>query len=285
MIGREIRKALHKGELVYGTHVTNLNNFSAAAIVMNSGLDYVFICGEHMPLDSVTLGQMCQFYRAGGIAPVVRISRPDPAEATRALDLGAQGIVVPYVEKVEEVKAMAGAVHYRPLKGELLEPILNGGKVSPEYQAFFERFNADNFLIIGIESVPAYEHLDELMKVPGVDGIFLGPHDITVSIGHPEDWAHPAYQELVRNTIARARAAGLGVGVHMQPALFPVEKAQSLINLGMNWILDGSDAGWAAKCFSERRIALGLGQVKKSADNVFRSSCAEVKIMEMEVNG
>lgn len=136
MIGREIRAALHEGKLVYGTHVTHLSNLKAASIVLASGLDYVFICGEHMPLDSIEISNICQFYRANGVAPVVRISNPDIFEATRALDLGAQGIVVPYIEDVADVRALVGAVHYRPLKGAQLKPILTGEQMSEKYRFF-----------------------------------------------------------------------------------------------------------------------------------------------------
>lgn len=278
MQGKEIRTALYSGKLIYGTHVTNLSNLSAAAVCMTAGFDYVFICGEHMPLDSKDIANLCQFYRNNGVAPIVRISNPDPVEAGRALDLGAQGIVVPYIEEVKDVKALVGAVHYRPLKGAQLKRVLDGEPVSEKYKAFFDRFNADNFLIIGIESQTAYNRFDELTAVPGVNGVFLGPHDITVSVGHPEDWGHSAYMELIKNTIVRCRAKNIGVGAHMPPSLFSREKAQELINLGMNWILDGSDVGWAAKAMGERRLAFGLGPVQKSAAGSPVVTCAAVEI-------
>ena len=89
-----------------------------------------------------------------------------------AIDGGAQGVVVPYVEKIEDVKALVGAVRYRPIKGEILDNILSGRtKPNEKLQSFWKRFNQHNYLIIGIESVPAIRRLEELVSIEGVDGV------------------------------------------------------------------------------------------------------------------
>jgi 2-keto-3-deoxy-L-rhamnonate aldolase RhmA len=288
MLGKEIREALHSGGLVYGTHVTHLNNLSASGILLQAGLDYVFICGEHMPLDSIEIANLCRFYASNGVAPAVRISEPSMIEAARALDLGAHGIIAPYVETVEQVRNMVGAVKYRPLKGQLLNEILDGKPLSPEYQEFFPRFNKNNFLIIGIESRPAYENLDALIDVPGVDGVFLGPHDLTVSFGHPEDWNHPDYMNAMEDIIRRCRAKNLGVGLHMLPTKYTPEQARKMIDMGMNWVLDGSDVGHAAKVLSERRAAMRLPPCKNSAGCAAPSTCAapaeKIEIKEDDIS-
>jgi 2-keto-3-deoxy-L-rhamnonate aldolase RhmA len=274
MLGKDVRECLHTGKLVYGTHVTHLSNLSAAGILLNVGLDYVFICAEHMPLDSIEIANLCRFYSANGIAPIVRISNPSAVEACRALDLGAHGIVVPYVETVEQVRAMVGAVKYRPLKGKGLDEILAGKPLSKEYQEFFPRFNENNFLIIGVESLPAYSNLDALIGVPGVDGVFLGPHDLTVSFGHPEDWDHPDYMNAVKDTIRRCHAKKIGVGLHLVTRLFSPERAKELIALGMNWVLDGADVTHAAMALTQRRAAMGLPAWQKTAAGSGPATCA-----------
>lgn len=278
MTGKQFREALHAGKKLYGTHMTCLNNFSAIKIMIDGGLDFAFICGEHMVLDSQQINHLCLFYRANGVVPIVRISSPDPTEATRALDLGAQGIVAPYVEEVAEVRKLVGAVRYRPLKGKQLQPILAGEPLSGEYREFFERFNADNFLIVGIESQTAYERFDALTDVPGVDGIFLGPHDISVSVGYPEAWMRSEYLDLMKHCVVRARAKNLGAGVHLPTKLREVIRGRELVEMGMNWILDGADATWAAQCFAERRAEFGVGEYRKDipADATRIASCSTV---------
>ena len=150
-----------------------------------------------------------------GISPMVRIPYPCPRLAAMAIDGGAQESSTSlYIEKIEDVKALAGAVRYRPIKGEILDSILSGRtKPNEKLQSFWKRFNRHNYLIIGIESVPAIRRLEELVSIEGVDGVFLGPHDITCSMGIPEEYEHPDFIRTVCDIIKRCRKAGVGVGI------------------------------------------------------------------------
>lgn len=269
MLGKELRQCLHDGSKVYGTHVTYMSNYTSIGKMLEIGLDYVFLCGEHMTLDQIERAALCRFFSSNGVAPVVRVSHPSTSEVSKALDAGAHGIVVPYVETVQQVRDMVGAVRYRPLKGQKLEELLDaGGPQTLEMIKFFEKFNSDTFLIIGIESEPAYDRLDELLAVPGVDGVFIGPHDMTTSIGHPEQYQHPKYQKIVLNTIRKCRAANIGIGVHVQPKVYPSDYMLQLMELGMNWILDGADITFVIEGMKRRRKELGFEQLQASRNLV-----------------
>ncbi len=173
-----------------------------------------------------------------------------------ALDGGAHGNVAPYVETVEEVKEIVGAVHYRPIKGRQLRGILDGTQPpAPATREFLSRFNRHHYAIIGIESVAAYENLDALIGVPGVDGVFMGPHDLSVSLEAPEQWENPALLRLIEDVIVRCRAAGIGVGVHLSP-VFNLEQTRRFVSLGMNWILDGADVIFALNGLRQRRLEI-----------------------------
>ena len=244
MLGETIRQKLHEGERVYGTHVCSLTNPVTAQMQSTLEYDFVFICNEHMPIDHTETSMLCQFYAAKGVSPIVRIPAPVPHYAARALDEGAQGIVAPYVETVEEVKALVGAVKYRPIKGEKLKGFLSGAtQPSEKLAAFFDRFNRHNFLIIGIESYPAYERLEELITIPGVDGVFVGPHDLTCSMDIPEEYEHPEFRRVLEDIIVRCERTGVGVGVHMSQLSTSLEGYLELIQKGMNYVLFGSDVG------------------------------------------
>jgi 4-hydroxy-2-oxoheptanedioate aldolase len=239
MQGELFRQKLKGGQRVYITHVVSLGNPVAAAITTQLQLDGVFICTEHMPIDRTEVSTMCQVYAAAGIAPIVRISYPCPRLAAMALDGGAQGIVAPYVETADEVKALVGAVRYRPIKGEILNGILDGSiQPGEKLQSFWQRFNRNNFLIIGVESVPAIRRLEELISIDGVDGVFLGPHDITCSMGIPEEYGHPDFIRTVVDVIHRCRKAGVGVGIQVDLAS-PAN--QAFLDAGMNLMFHLSD--------------------------------------------
>lgn len=256
MNGENIRESLHNGSRVYGTHVTGLSNAVITRMIGTAPLDFVFFCNEHMPMDRAETSILCQHFGSMGISPIVRISSPDPTEAAMALDAGAEGIVVPYIETVEEVRKLAGAVHYRPIKGRQLRGIFDGTRPpSPESESFLRRFNRHHYLIIGVESVAAYENLDALIGVKGVDGVFMGPHDLSVSLEVPEQWDHPKLLRLIEDTTRRCRAAGIGVGVHLSQ-IFSMEQTHRFTALGMNWILDGADISHLLHGLRQRRDAI-----------------------------
>jgi 2-keto-3-deoxy-L-rhamnonate aldolase RhmA len=253
MQGQQIREFLHSGERTYGTHVCGPSNGLALGILAAAPLDFAFLCTEHMPLDRSEVSLLCQLFAAKGISPIVRIPYPSARQATMALDAGAQGIVAPYVETVEEVKEVVGAVRYRPIKGKLLQQFVKGTrKPSPATVEFLERFNRHSYTIIGIESVAAYEGLDALIAVEGVDGVFIGPHDMSVSLEEPEQWDHPELLRILEDIVVRCREARIGVGVHLTPGILPKDRVRRLMNAGMNWILYASDVGLARDALRSR---------------------------------
>jgi 4-hydroxy-2-oxoheptanedioate aldolase len=107
-------------------------------------------------MDWHNLGWMCHAFRGLGIAPIVRIPRPDPFEACRVLDMGARGIVAAYVETAEQVQLLRGAVKCRPLKGRKLEQLLSGKTpLEGEMVEYVRNYNQNHVLLVNIESVPA----------------------------------------------------------------------------------------------------------------------------------
>jgi 4-hydroxy-2-oxoheptanedioate aldolase len=239
MQGEQFRQKLKAGERVYITHLVSLGNPIHAALNTGVNLDGVFICTEHMPIDRTEVSMMCQFYALHNITPMVRIPYPCPRLAAQAMDGGAQGVVVPYVEKLEDVKALVGAVRYRPIKGEVLDGFLDGtSKPNQKLLDFWKRFNRHNYLIIGIESVPAIRRLEELVSIDGVDGVFLGPHDISCSMGIPEEYTNPEFVRTVCDIIKRCRRAGVGVGIQADLA---APQNKPYLDAGMNFMFHIAD--------------------------------------------
>lgn len=229
---------LQRGAKVYGTCVTATSP-SWPLAVAGAGVDFVFIDTEHIPLDRADLSRLCQLYTALGITPIVRIPRPDPFMACQAIDGGAIGIVAPYLENPAEFRALTGAIKYRPLKGEKLEALLKGDQVlPPEMEAYVRNYNKGNLFIANIESVPALDRLDELLSEPGLDGVFIGPHDLSVSMGLPEQYDHPAFEEVVKTIIRKTRERNLHVGIHF--SLEP-ERQVKWINEGATIVVHSFD--------------------------------------------
>lgn len=231
------KERLVAGKTVFGTLVVS-ESPRWMEVLPGSGLDFVFIDTEHIALGRNTLSWMCQSYTAIGLPPLVRIPSPDPYAATMVLDGGACGVIAPYVESVEQVRSLVGAVKKRPIKGGKLERMLDGSEQETELDAYIEKANRESVLIINVESVDGIEALDDMLKVPGLDGILIGPHDLSCSLGIPEHYDHPQFLEACKTILTRARGAGLSAGIHFwgEP-----EQQVEFINLGANILVHSAD--------------------------------------------
>ena len=247
---------IQTGALVVGTCVT-CNNPLWPDAIKSSGLDFVFIDTEHISLSRNDLAEMCHAYAGRGIIPIVRVYKADHHLICQAIDAGAKGVVIPYVESVGEVRELIGATKYRPLKGEKLHQYLNHKeKLSDELQRYLDKYNEGHLSIVNIESVPATEKLEELLSVPGLDAVFIGPHDLSVSMGIPEQYDHPAFIHAVKEIIKTTRKFGLGIGIHFSEA---IERQIFWVKEGINMVIHSSDYA-----LFTQRLNKDLNLVRKS---------------------
>ncbi|TFG50948.1 MAG: aldolase [Candidatus Brocadiia bacterium] len=238
MDGKKFIDALHDGRRVYGTCIISTSPKWMQAL-KGVNFDFVFIDTEHIPIDSHQLGWMCHAYRGLGMAPIVRIPSPSPYEASRAIDTGASGVIAPYIETAEQVKELRGAIKLKPLKGKKLDDILEGkAKPEPLLAEYVKNYNMNNAMIVNIESVPAINALDEILAVPGLDAVLIGPNDLTCSLGIPEQYDSPIFDNAVREIIRKAREKNIGAGIHFWPS---VEQEAKWAQAGLNLIIHHSD--------------------------------------------
>jgi len=239
MTPKELRSALRAGRPVFGTLIVS-ESPRWPAQVAQIGLDFVFIDTEHVALDRQTIAWMCTAYTALGLPPIVRIPSPDPYAATMALDAGAAGIIAPYVETVDEVRALYGAVKLRPIKGARLQRALSGAAPLEAALTDYQRERSlENMLVINIESRPAIENLDALLAQEGVDAVLIGPHDLSCSLGVPEQYRAPVFEDAVRTIVRKARARGVGAGIHSwMGTSWDIAMARSS---GMNFFIHSAD--------------------------------------------
>ena len=243
-----VSQKLKDGKRVYGTCFTSTAP-SWPLSLQKAGLDFVFIDNEHIAMNRADLAKLCQVIKSYGISPIVRIPSPDHYLVSQAVDAGAVGVVAPYLESVQQIRELVGAVKYKPLKGEVLRNVLNGDEVLNETtQAYVEKVNAGQMAIANIESVPALDKLDELLSVKGLDAVFIGPHDLSVSLGLPEEYDHPEFEAAVKKIIQTSRAKGLAVGIHF--SLEP-ERQIKWVKEGANIIIHSFDIA----LFTQRLIS------------------------------
>jgi len=136
-----------------------------------------------------------------------------------------------------------------------LDGLIAGQACEPELAAYIQQRCADNVLIVNIESVPAIRALDDILKVPGLDGVLIGPHDLSCSLGVPEQYGHPRFLEAAHTIFRKARAAGMGAGIHFWGDL---EAEASFVRAGANFLIHSSDLVLFAK-----HLGLELSALRK----------------------
>ena len=238
MNGAELKATLKAGGRVFGTmlNVTRSPRWVSAFDAV--GLDYVVVDTEHAPLGRDDMGDLLLSFTNSGVVPIVRIPIPDSHYVTMAMDAGAQGVLAPYCETKEQAAEVVAAAKWRPLKGEAVAHLMASGEhVSDATRAYLEARNSNSIAIIGIESKAAVENLGNILEVPGIDGIFIGPNDMSISLGVPDQYDTEIYRSTVKRVIDTAEARGVATLVHHQTP----DLSTYFMSQGARFILHGSE--------------------------------------------
>ncbi len=259
MNGAELKQVLQSGGRVFGTMISVARNPKWIPVMDGVGLDYVVIDTEHNSRSRGELGDFLAMFNTTGVVPIVRIPIPDSHYVTMALDAGAQGVLAPYCETVEQVKSVVEAAKFRPLKGEAARRVIDGGSIaSEETRRYLEDRNRNNVAIIGVESLIAVERLEQFLAVPGIDGIFVGPNDMSIQLGVPDMYDEEAYKTTVKKVIDVSESHGVPVLVHHQTP----ELSRYWISQGARFILHGTDRRALVEGFKA-----DFGQLREHAAN------------------
>lgn len=239
MNGVELKETLSRGGHVFGCMISAMGTTRFRSALAGATLDFVVIDSEHGSRDRKEIQELCRMLRDEDITPIVRVPVPKAEWVAMALDAGAAGVLVPYCETVEEVQNCVATAKWHPLKGEYLRRAVTEGVLpSEEAKAYLEARHLESIVIIGIESEPAYKRLESILGVGEIDGIFVGPNDMTTSLGIPDQVTHPRYLEVLRDVIAKSEARGIPVMIHQQT----LETSTTAIELGARFVMHSSDA-------------------------------------------
>jgi 2-keto-3-deoxy-L-rhamnonate aldolase RhmA len=215
MNGKELRAAMSGEEAVYGTMINVARNTRGASVFGQLGFDFAIVDTEHSPNGRSEVADAALAFMAAGVCPIIRVPNSEPHATVMALDAGFHGVLVPYCETAQEVRTVVNAGRLRPLKGALHVTARDEGKFpSDATRDYLEKRNTNVVMIIGIESVPAVENIEKILDVGGIDAIFVGPNDLTVSLGIPDQYDNPRYVEAVEHVIAAAQKRHVAAGPH-----------------------------------------------------------------------
>jgi 4-hydroxy-2-oxoheptanedioate aldolase len=187
-----------------------------AEICALAGFDWLVIDGEHAPNDLRSIQAQLQTLAAYPAShPVARVPVGETALIKQYLDLGAQNILVPMVDTAEQAAQLVQAMRYPQDDGLGGIRGMAGARASRwgHYPDYFKRANEEVCLIVQVESLAGLKNLDAIAATPGVDGVFIGPADLSASMGHVGNAAHPKVQAAIADAIARILKAGKAPGI------------------------------------------------------------------------
>ena len=200
---------LSKGEHVLGTFFQSGNALVMDAIGL-SGMDYVIIDKEHGPIAVETAGEMIRAAEAKDLTPFVRIKEISRSSVLKLLDLGAKGLIVPAVGGVEDVKKLIEYSKYPPVgnRGMAMGRGSDFGLNTLPLPEHWALHNRETLMIPMCETRGCLEAIEEITAMDGVDGIFIGPCDLSVALGKPGDFDDPEVNAAFERVVAACKAAG-----------------------------------------------------------------------------
>jgi 4-hydroxy-2-oxoheptanedioate aldolase len=210
-----------------------------AELLAASDFDYVCVDLQHGLATPGELPAMLQAMRAAGRAPLVRPAWNDPVHVMRALDTGAAGVVVPMVNSAEDAARAVAASRFPPTGirswGPMWGDVRADGALPPAEQ------DTAVLCLVMVETQAAVDALDEIVAVPGIDGVYIGPNDLALSTGHGRGTYRdtPEVDALIQRIIGTCRAAGIAAGLHCSD----VEMARHWALHGATMLTAATDSG------------------------------------------
>lgn len=239
LVENTMKRKLEAGGLTASLNVMHWRSVNIAGLARECGFDWLFIDLEHNSMDLDTAAQLCVAALPTGITPIVRVPSHDSFQATRILDSGAMGVVVPHVDTPEQARQIVANCKYPPLgHRSLTAPLPQLGFAAVPTADAIEILNRNTLVIVMLETPLAIANAHAIAAVEGVDGLLIGSNDLSAEMGIPGQFAHARIEAAYRTMIAACSAHGKfpGMGGIYDHALM-----EKFIRLGVRFLLGGSD--------------------------------------------
>ncbi len=209
-----VKEKLKKGLSVFGTSLTDCRDPEFATLLHAAGLDFFFVDMEHSPTTYTEIQGLCRAGRAAGILPMARVPQNESFLITRALDVGAMGLVVPRVHSPAEARSAVSYMKYMPVgrRGFGMRSIITDYQWTNAREEM-DSANQETMAVLQIESKEGLETVEEIAAIPGVDALMIGPYDLTISMGIAEEFRNPVFWKAVDRIIQACSKAGIAAGV------------------------------------------------------------------------
>lgn len=239
--GKPFRRRVLDRELLVGAFL-NMGSSVSVEIAGRSGLDWLLIDREHGVGGQDGLLHQLQAASATPAAPIVRIPWNDPQHFKRVLDLGAAGIMVPYVNTAKEAEQAVASMRFPPRGIRGVAKLNRASGFGQSFDAYFASAHEQLLTVTQIETAEALESIEGIAATDGVDVLFVGPLDLSVSLGIPQQFDHPRFKKACRVVSDAAEKAHKAAGILLAGA----EQIEPILEAGFTFVALGSDSGQVA---------------------------------------
>ena len=244
MYPNPLKQRLRDGDIILGSALPAPSPH-AAGTVLDTNPDFLWADTEHMPYGTEVLDSILVLSRMRGVAPMVRVAWNDPALIKKAYDAGAVAVMVPQVDTAEAAALAVERARYAPLGKRGSTPMWT--KIAgADWNEVIKTANEETVLVLQLESQEAYHNLDEIKKVPGIDVIFVGPLDLSATVGTITDTGSKQVQEIMQDVPRRLEGTGIVTGT----TLVDVAEMQEKIRWGYRYINVGNALGYGAQALA-----------------------------------
>jgi 2-keto-3-deoxy-L-rhamnonate aldolase RhmA len=240
----KLKDMILKRELSLGSWIT-LGSCAATEIMTKSGFDWLAIDMEHSVIELELAQDLIRIIEMNDCVPLVRVSENNPNIIKRVMDAGSYGVIVPMVNSVQDAIRAVSAVKYPPkgTRGVGLGRAQMYGLEFEEYKKWQEK---NSMVIVQIEHIDAVNNLREILDVDGVDGFFIGPYDLSASLGRPGDFQHPEVKNALNKIKTISEYTNKARGIHViEPDYVEVNRR---IREGYNFVALSLDALFLGRC-------------------------------------
>ena len=213
-MNNRLQEKFKQGKPSVGTFC-HLNNTIAVDALSHTGLDYVILDMEHSPALEPVLDPLVMAADARGYSPIVRVRDIQRSPVLKALDVGAHGLIVPYVKTLDQVKQLVEWSKYKPVGDRgMCYSRVDGWNMGEDVRGmtpeeYFDFYNKNTLLLPQCETVEALEIVEQIAAMEGVGGIFVGPLDLSISLGIPLQFEHPRFVDALKRILAACQDNGI----------------------------------------------------------------------------
>jgi 4-hydroxy-2-oxoheptanedioate aldolase len=234
-----VKRLLGEGKVVVGAQL-RFGSPAIAELFGHAGFDYLVLDAEHAPQTAVGIQSQLQAIGCTSATPFVRLRKNDPDLMRPYLDMGALGILAPFVNTAEEARLGARAMRYPPVGARGYGPA-RASKYG-FYEAYVQYANDEVFYMMVVEDALAVKNIDEILAVDGMDSFVIGPCDLSFSLGVPMQLDHPKVKDAIQTVIRAAQKAGKPMGTAVYGGdMFHPDTYKRFVDQGFNLLLVGGD--------------------------------------------